>query len=614
MGTDAADGLFDFGDSQAQRAAINELSSTAFDAHHFYGPVVLDANEPDRYSKSKRMNKFRDIPEVDYPVWAIALSPLGRFIASSQADASGSAVLLWETKKFEVLYTIKFHESTVWALEFSPNGAYLATGSEDKTIGLWDVSAERIQSMQKDADDDKGGKGGKATSQRLLTRLVGGHTAAIRRLSFSQSGLLISGGSDNHLCLWEGGNPWPLQRWQAHEDDVMDCFFSTDNPDMAFSLGQDGTIALWRAIDGMEGFKCRFKGGGPASGGVLCMALHGIDFYMLATGTQEGSAFVHYFHPAAGNDVTDGCVGCKKFQHEMRGHTGAIWTTSFSKDGCLLATGSADKTVRVWDVHLASYDAMDRAHPGKEIVVKNKILAAASLPQIVTDVGIRHGDRGEVKKLAVRVEDGVEVREAEVMWNRLNTTTWIDLVNIKNDLETAYAENYPIVLQVAFFEAHQSFVRQLRWRKGAKTKTKERGDAREEHTLVTCSPDGTIKIWTSPKQLCGAREWDQKHHPPQAAALDDDEVVPTPAESPSAADAAVNWLTSPALALTDNLAPAPAFSALTDLGRPPALSALGELPALPPLPKLENVPSSSALRFAGSGNEAAASANTTLAR
>merc|ERR1712232_397156 len=285
-----------------------------------------------------------------------------------------------------------------------------------------------------------------------------------------------------------------------------------------------------------------------------------MGFYMLATGTQEGSAFIHYFHPAAGNDVTEDCVSCKKFEHELLGHTGAIWTTAFSKDGCLLATGSADKTVRVWDVHQASYDAMDRAHPGKEIVVKNKILAAASLPQIVTDVGIRHGDRGEVKKLAVRVEDGVEVREAEVMWNRLNITTWIDIVNIKNDLETAYAENYPIILQVAMFEAHQSFVRQLRWRKGVKHKAKEPKDAREEHTLVTCSPDGTIKIWTSPKQLRRAREWDQKHHPPLAE-VNDDEVVPTATSSPSAAVSSSSAL------------------ALTDLARPPALAALGELPA-----------------------------------
>merc|ERR1712232_121295 len=163
------------------------------------------------------------------------------------------------------------------------------------------------------------------------------------------------------------------------------------------------------------------------------------------------------------------------------------------------------------------------------------------------------------------------IREAEVMWNRLNMTTWIDLANIKNDLETAYAENYPIILQVAMFEAHASFVRQLRWRKG------------EEHTLVTCSPDGTIKIWTSPKQLRRAREWDQKHHPPLAEVNDDDKVVPSAPTSPSAAVS-------------------PSALALTDLGRPPALSALGELPALPPLPKLENAPSSSALRLAGSGN------------
>merc|ERR1712232_1222702 len=174
------------------------------------------------------------------------------------------------------------------------------------------------------------------------------------------------------------------------------------------------------------------------------------------------------------------------------------------------------------------------------------------------------------------------IREAEVMWSRLNITTWIDIVNIKNDLETAYAENYPIILQVAMFEAHQSFVRQLRWRKGAKHKAKEPKDAREEHTLVTCSPDGTIKIWTSPKQLRRAREWDQKHHPPLAE-VNDDEVVPSAPTSPSAAVS-------------------PSALALTDLGRPPAHSALGELPALPPLPKLENAPSSSALRLAGSGN------------
>merc|ERR1712232_246705 len=214
------------------------------------------------------------------------------------------------------------------------------------------------------------------------------------------------------------------------------------------------------------------------------------------------------------------------------------------------------------------------------------------------------GDRGEVKKLGVRVEDGIEVREAEVVWDRLGIKTWVDIVHIKNDLETAYAENNPIIMQVAMFDAHQSFVRQLRWRKAAKHKLKEKNinDAREEHTLVTCSPDGTIKIWTTPKQLRRAREWDLKHLPPAAEVntmMDDN--VSTPGSSPKAAKSPL------ARAAPTDLERPPAGAGVGDLPlltwRGPILSDLPALPALPPLPKLENAPSSSVLRLAGSSND-----------
>jgi WD40 repeat protein len=527
---EAASGLFNFSNLNAQWAALSDVQSATTSAQYFHGPVILKGNAPDQYSKKKSMNKFRDIPEADFPVWCFALSPLGRFIACATAD---NAVHLWETMNFEVIYSIRFHEETVWALEFSPNGAYLATGSADRTIALWDTSQEFVDSITaaKPKQAAQNGKEAELKPKPPLQRLSGGHTAGIRCLSFAKNGLLMSGGMDNHLCVWEANNPWPLQRWQAHEDDVIDCYFSTINPDMAFSLGQDGTVAVWYAIDGEDGFKCRFKGGGPTSGGVLSLALHSRDFYMLATGTQDGSAFLHFFHPKSGADGADGCDGCMKYQHELRGHTGPVWTLSFSKDGCLLATGSADKTVRVWDVSNASYDAMHLSHTGKEY---------------------------------------------------------------------DHARHYPIILQVATFQAHDSFVRMLRWRASAKAKTKDPKDPNQQSSLVTCSPDGTVRIWTAPKQLRRAREWDLEHHP--RPTVNDNDTTPTlsPSSSPKA---------SKARALTDGTpSSTPQMRALAD-NTPPSMRMLGDLPPmpeLPPLPALENAASPSSLRLAGNGSEATA--------
>jgi WD40 repeat protein len=34
----------------------------------------------------------------------------------------------------------------------------------------------------------------------------------------------------------------------------------------------------------------------------------------------------------------------------LEGHTGYVWSVSFSPDGQLLTSGSDDKTIRLWDV------------------------------------------------------------------------------------------------------------------------------------------------------------------------------------------------------------------------------------------------------------------------
>ncbi|CAO3630852.1 unnamed protein product [Mucor hiemalis] len=77
---------------------------------------------------------------------------------------------------------------------------------------------------------------------------------------------------------------------------------------------------------------------------------------MISKAVQEAGGELEPFQSVYPHDSRDG----KPFQmrYELKGHTGAVYTVEFSPNGALLASGSFDKTVRIWDTASAQKETL----------------------------------------------------------------------------------------------------------------------------------------------------------------------------------------------------------------------------------------------------------------
>jgi WD40 repeat protein len=130
------------------------------------------------------------------------------------------------------------HESVVYSVSFSPDGKTLASGSDDKTIKLWNVeTGKQIRSLK-------------------------GLESAVYSVSFSPDGkTLASGSADNTIKLWnvETGTEKigkEIRTLKGHEGWVNSVSFSPDGKTVA-SGSVDKTIKLWNVdLDFLVGRSC----------------------------------------------------------------------------------------------------------------------------------------------------------------------------------------------------------------------------------------------------------------------------------------------------------------------------------------------------------------------
>ena len=247
-------------------------------------------------------------------VYSVAISPDGQILASGSVD---NTIKLWSLSNGKPLRTLSGHSSKVRSLAISPDGQKIVSGSWDGTIKLWNLH----------------------TGQLLKT--LSGHTDGVLSVAISRDGqTLASSSADKTIKLWNLRTGQLLRTLSGHSGWVYSVAISPDGQTLA-NGSDDRTIKLWHLPTGTL-----ITTLSDPSGNVVRSVAFSPDGKTLVSGSFNTINLWKLGNVLSGCKVARSCVPTQT----LPGNLGIVESVAISPDSQTLASGSKDKTIKLWNL------------------------------------------------------------------------------------------------------------------------------------------------------------------------------------------------------------------------------------------------------------------------
>ena len=247
------------------------------------------------------------------------------FVTGSDHD-----IRVWNTKKKQEILQIKVQNMSCFALCITPSGSCIVSGWSDGKIRAFHPESGKIKFTIPDAH------------QESVTALA---MCDENAEALGSEWRLVSGGKDGAVRVWKVKDSYQFLQYSMKEHKCsINALTCNANCSQAISASSDGSAIVWDLFKGVR-IHALFEP--TAFTGIL---FHPDESQYL---TSSANCKIGYWDAFDGSGI-----------RMIDGGTSDLTCLDIQSDGCLFVSGSADRSVRVWNYDDGLTIAMGKIHSG----------------------------------------------------------------------------------------------------------------------------------------------------------------------------------------------------------------------------------------------------------